>query len=341
MITIKCPHCKKNIHVNSFSQSSCMYCGSIINQERKNDNNHLNMLINKCDKKLVAEEYTDAILLYDEAIDLYPNQSCLYWGRLLAKNFVVDDYALITKGVSLRKDSDYLLALYYANDEEKECINTLYNTSNQISKAIFPILIKNEKKLEHFFIEKQREYENEMNNLKKELKKQVLNLEEAERKMRNSIVDINVIVNSKKYGINEFINKIENMRIDIESKSEVNLEVLKLYKEQSNKYLEACKNEWKFISEINDSTAFKEYENAKNEQKQYEKEINNLLIQLNVLKEITKDFIDTVILIDSVVLNKCRVAKHELQNGSFVKAIECISENEFLEIINCYMHLKS
>ena len=335
MLTVKCDCCGKNIHIGLGYQSSCMYCGSPVNNSVIAENNYYSKLAIKCENKLSNRDFSNAIVDYDEAIYLFPDKSRLYWGRMLAHNLVTDDLSLILNGVSLAEDSDYVLTLHFADDSESDCLHTLAQTRDSIAKDLLVLLNKKEKEaiLATGIEAKQKSLEERINALRDELRDSIQKMDEAEKTVRNAVVDGNVLIKSEKKRINEYVSRIERIINEVKTKAEVSLEEKISYKEESDRLLSACNNEWQTISSNSNGEAFVKYMNAQEERRKRESEIDAIMRQFNQVKDELDHIVQTV----SETKLMYKYAKSHIEEGSFASAKLIIGENNFTSVVQNYL----
>lgn len=335
MLTVKCSHCEKEIHIGFGETSYCMYCGSIVDKTISVEKNYYSELVGKCERKLADSDYSGAIAEYDSVINLYPNKSRLYWGRLLARKSVNDDLSLMIKGVSISEDSDFVLALHFADESEAKCLSFMAKTRESIANALLTLLDKKEKEsiLETGIENQQKAFEVKINALRNDLRNAILKLDEAEKKIRNALVDGNVLIDSEKKRIDEYVSKIERIKNEIQRKSEVTLEEMTSCKEDSSRFLAVCNREWQTINSRNNGDVFVKLKNAQEEQKKSESEINAIFRQISQVKDELEHIVITV----TAIKNKYKLAKSDIANGSFERSRQIIGENNFSNFVQQYL----
>lgn len=335
MLTVKCDRCGKNIHIGFGYQTSCMYCGSPVKNSTIAENNYYSNLVEKCENKLSNRDFFGAIAEFDRIINLYPDKSRLYWGRMLARNSVTDDLSLILKGVSLAEDSDFVLALHFADEAESNCLYAMTKTRESIVNDLLVLLNRKEKEdiLATGVETKQKSLEVRINALRDELRGAILKLDEAEKKIRNALVDGNVLIDSEKKRINEYVSKIEKIKNEIQSKTEVTLEKMTSCKDDSSRFLAVCTKEWQTISAKSNGEAFAKFKNAQEEQKKSESEIYAIMRQIDQVKDELNHIVITV----TTIKNKYKLAKSDIEKGSFARAKQIIGENNFSSLVQSYL----
>ena len=335
MITLKCSNCGKEIHTGFGYQSACLYCSSPVDIKITRDDNYYSSLVEKCESKLSNREFTDAIAEYDRVINLFPNKSRLYWGRLLARKSVTDDLSLILKGVSIADDSDFVLALHFADEIEANCLSSMVKTRNGIANELLLLLNKKEKEdtLVIGIETKQKSLEAKINALRDELRSAIKKLDEAEKKIRNALVDGNVLIESEKKRLNEYVAKIEKIKNEIQSKTEVTLEKMNSCKDDSSRFLAVCNKEWQTISAKSNGDAFVKFKNAQEEQRKCESEVNAIMRQIAQVK----DELDHIVITVTAIKNKYKLAKSDIADGSFARAKQIIGENKFTSLAQNYL----
>ncbi len=335
MLTVKCNHCGKDIHIGFGKVSTCMYCGSNVESPMATEKDYYSELVEKCEGKLANRDYSEAIAEYDRIINLYPNKSRLYWGRLLARKSVIDDISLILKGVSISEDSDFVLALHFADEREANCLSAMVKVRESIASELLMLLNKKEKEdiLATGIENKQKSFEVKINTLRDDLRKAILKLEEVEKNIRNALVDGNVLIDSEKERIDEYVSKIEKIKNEIQPKTEVTLEKMTSCKDDSSRYLAVCTKEWQAINSKSNGDAFSKFKNAQEEQKKAESEINAILRQISQVK----DELDHIVITVTAIKNKYKLAKTDISNGSFARAKQIIGENNFSSLVQQYV----
>lgn len=335
MLTVKCDRCGKEIHMGFGYQTSCMYCGSTVNQTITTENNCYSNLVEKCESKISSCDFSGAITEYDRLINLFPDKSRLYWGRMLARKSVADDLSLILKGVCLAEDSDFVLALHFADEAESSCLSAMTKTRENIVNDLLALLNRKEKEdiLAKGLETKQKSLEVRIHSLRDELRGAILKLDEAEKKIRNALVDGNVLIDSEKKRINEYVSKIEKIKNEIQTKTEVTLEEMTSCKEDSSRFLAVCNKEWQTISARSNCEAFSKFKNAQEEQKKSESEIYAIMRQIDQVKDELNHIVITV----TAIKNKYKLAKSDIENGSFARAKQIIGENNFTSLVQRYL----
>lgn len=335
MLTIKCDRCGKEIHTGFGYQTSCMYCGSPVNKTNTAENNYYSNQAAKCESKLSNRDFSGAIAEYDRVMNLFPDKSRLYWGRMLARNSVTDDFQLILKGVSIAEDSDFVLAQHFADEAESNCLLTMTKTRESIVNDLLVILNRKEKEdiLATGIETKQSSLEVRINALRDELRGAILKLDEAEKKIRNALVDGNVLIDSEKKRINEYVSKIEKIKNEIQSKTEVTLEKMTSCKEDSSRFLAVCNKEWQTINSKSNGEAFARFKNAQGEQKNCESEIYAIMRRIDQVKDELEHIVITV----TAIKNKYKLAKSDIEKGTFARAKQIIGENSFTSLIQRYL----
>lgn len=335
MLTVKCDRCGKEIHIGFGYQTSCMYCDAPVGKIITTEKNYYSDLADKCESKLSSRDFAGAISEYDMVINLFPNKSRLYWGRMLARKSVTDDLSLILKGVALVEDSDFVLALHFADEAESNCLSALAKTRENIVNELLLLLNKKEKEniLETGIETKQKSLEVKINALRDDLRNAILKLDEAEKKIRNALVDGKVLIDSEKMRIDEYVSKIEKINNEIQPKTEVTLEKMALCKEDADRFLAVCNKEWQTISTKSNGEAFAKLNYAKNEQKRIETEINA------IMRRITQviDESEHIVIMVEAIKNKYKLAKSDITNGSFSRAKQIIGEHNFTSLVQHYL----
>ena len=338
MKVIKCKSCGKPIHFGSCFDNACIFCGvTNTTSEDSSSETHISRLSKKGEGHLRNREFTKALSVYDEAVYLYPNVSSLYWGRLLAKHSCSSDIELIQKGIDLRNAPDYRVALHLASEEEAQCYTTIKTIRDSVATELVSELQKLEYKslLATGVIEKQPEYAKRIAELRERLTLQIGKLDENERDIRNTATDCNSLVESEKTRLSQFVLKAERIKTEIASKSEVTKVAFDDYVKSLEQYKTLCQAEADLIKSKSNVPAFSRIKSYQKTQGDLERDINA------TIDEIKRVSSDQSRLLTSItqIKDKHKIARTDLEKGSFIRAIALVGKDSFTRIVTKYIRV--
>ena len=336
MITAKCQSCGKYVHTGLIVGKKCMYCMSEVKQvETSYENSHMNKMLMTAESYLKEKRFTKALAVFDEAICLYPKYSVLYWGRLLAKNSCSSDVELIQKGIVLIDSPDYRVALHLASDKEKECYATINSVRDLIAEEITSKInfLERENLLSTNVIEKQKDYKKRIEELRETLETQISALDENERDIRNATADCNSFVEAEQTRLNQFVARAEKIRNEFASKTEVTTEDMNRYIQEISYYKTLCQTEANLIQSKSNIPSFSVIRDLQKVQKDLERKIDATIEELN---KVTKEQNRLLTFIEQIH-DKHKVARTDVEKGSFIRAISLIGKDVFNHITSKYI----
>lgn len=135
MKIVKCSRCGKTL----IKSNKCYHCGNL----REFDFiRSVNPTGNAADKllrleQLVSEKkYEDALAISFEVIEWLPDESSVYWFRLLARNQCSDASELIAHGFDYINDADIHNAVRYAPANEKQIYSDIQDAVRKLQGAL-------------------------------------------------------------------------------------------------------------------------------------------------------------------------------------------------------------
>lgn len=334
MIT-KCKVCGEMVHTGNNYHESCIYCNSLCQVEFQNSESHVDGLRVKGEMYLKANNYVEALKIFDKAIDIHPNVAELYWGRMLARNLCSNDLQLLRKGVNLYNDPDYVVAVHLAEQDEKEC----YKKIGSIYKSLVTVLndklnqLEIQEKKATNIADKQKQADKKILEFRDCLFKSISKLDAVEKKLRDIAVDCNVVLDSEKTRIGVWVGEVEVARNEVRQKKEVTLEAYNSYQNLIKKHLDLCNNELSLMQNKSNISFMTEYSKLKSEQLQAEQEVNSIIDKINKINDELAGMINSI----SRITKKYDVARNEVSDRDFSKAVSIMGENVFSSILQNYI----
>lgn len=339
MDTIKCKSCGEHIHIGSNFGNLCIFCGSPNESPISVDSleTHIERLSAQGENCLQNKQFSEATLLYDNAIELYPHVSKLYWGRLLSQYSCCNDIELLKKGVNIGNEPDYAVAFHFASEAEQCCYQKIKNVRELISGDMLSLMssLELKEKFDTDIVNKQRASENAISELREQLKEHIAKLDEIERKIRDLAIDSNAMLESEKKHIDNFVAKIEAVKSEVQSKSEVTSEGHSSYVATLSKYQNLCNAELNIILSKTNIPAFAEMKKKRTEQSKVEQEINQTIQQINQVCTNLQNLRASI----SQIQNKYKLARTDMDKGSYSRAVSLISDDVFLTLMQKYVRV--
>lgn len=172
---------------------------------------------------LNRRNFSMAVSSLNKEIISSPKRSALYIGRLLADRGCASIEELIKKGFDPERDSDFILATHFANDEENAFYTQMKQQVNQRMTQLTEALTQAEKKhiLQTGISEQRVSLKNEAERLREKLNQQLRQLSEAERKVADSEAECGVVTDAyKKSSETHFLASVD-LRNEINKKEEI------------------------------------------------------------------------------------------------------------------------
>lgn len=339
MITIKCKSCGEHIHIGSNFGNLCIFCGSPNEVPTSTDSQetHIERLSTQGENYLQNKKFLEATILYDNAIELYPNVSKFYWGRLLSQNSCCNDIELLKKGVNVANEPDYSVAFHFGSETEQRCYQKVKDVRELISGDMVSLMssLELKEKFDTDIVNKQRNSENAMAELREQLKEQIARLDDIERKIIDFAIDSNAMLESEKKHIDYFVAQIEAVKSEVQPKSEVTSEGYDSYMATLKKYKNLCNAEWSIIQSKANIRASAEMKTKQTEQSKIEQEIDHTIQQINQVCASLQNINISV----SQIHNKYKLARTDMDKGSFSRAVSLISDGAFTALMQKYIRL--
>lgn len=339
MNTIKCKSCGEHIHIGSNFGNLCIFCGSAneVPTSADSQGTHIERLSTQGEIYLQNKQFSEATILYDNAIELYPNVSQFYWGRLLSQNSCRNDIELLKKGVSIGNEPDYFVAFHFGTADEQRCYQKVKDVRELISSDMVSLMssLELKEKFDTDIVNKQRNSENAIAELREQLKEQIARLDEIERKIRDLAIDSNAMLESEKKHLDHFVAQIEAVKSEVQSKSEVSSEGYSSYVATLKRYQNLCNAELSIIQSKANIPAFAEMKKARTEQSKVEQEINQTIQKINQVCTNLQNLSTSV----SQIHNKYKLARTDMNKGSYRRAVSLISDGAFSALMQKYIRV--
>lgn len=201
MKIVKCCKCGKKIH----EAPLCLYCGNAndfkdVNEREVTIHDYVIDDYEKMASLLNSNEFEEAEKLGQEIIAWSPSVSNLYWMRLLAKKKCSNDIELVCKGFSPEEDGDYLNAVKYASNSERETYQEVAKIVNKAHDLLLGELESHEtlSKLNTGIVELKRSMETDINNTRTRLFNLWTELEKTEQSLCSLESNIHLLDNEFK-----------------------------------------------------------------------------------------------------------------------------------------------
>lgn len=331
MSIIKCCSCQKVIHIGENFGTSCIFCGAANNYSTNSSlRGKIQEYIRKIKELIKASKFRDAMEVCNDYIEIYPNIAELYWLRLLAHYNCKNDVELIQKGVNIKNDIDFTCCMHFADSLEKECLEQLWTIREAIISDINQALITTERKekIKTGISDIKKNTESELNQLRKDLREQVVELDSAEKELRDAFFDCSVMISSRKQRFNEFLGKAEQSKKQIDSKNEMTESEKATFEIALGKYIAATATEFgELMSE--EDPCFDRYKQAKAKQGRIEKKIQEINTKISHIFDEQNDVINLV----NIISAKYADAKVQMDLGNLSSVATLIGRSTLTDII--------
>ena len=336
--------CSRFIHRYSSDKEKCPFCGiatntnNSINDPFTGSPSFIKGVIAQIDDCINEAKYEEASKLIDEALEWAPGWKIgetpgsgeIYWRKLLADNACKNDTELLRKGKLLQKNTAFVNALEYADDNERPAYMLVKQTEDLTVKLLETALAEKEleekrnTEVEHLLIK----YEKELIAAKQLAQGKITELEEVEKSMLEHVIDCNAI---KK----EYEQKLNNLRINATNIGNPNAyEISQNEKEDWEEKLDAILLESN--TEINNLTKleyanarFIEYSRILEKQRSVASEINVNISGINGIQQKIQELLSRV----ELIANKYAEARTAMHKGSYELAASILSTTRLNEIV--------
>lgn len=328
MMVCKCNSCGNYIHIEKGNEQKCIYCDSPIEIEEMNDDTYVGMRIGECEKELGNLK---ALELYDECIEKFPNVSRLYWGRMLARHSCKIDRQLLSHGINFLKDPDYMLACYFATDEERSCYEKLANCRDWMLSLILSELVLSEKsQIRQTDIEKvQTETASEIEKLRVELEHKMAELDFIEKQIRDLQTDCMVNVISNRGAIDYTVDSIDKYKTQINSQKEIENDEYKRLTVELEKLFYICVSANTDIKNTQYSDNYQLLQQLQQDQVVAQRNVDDVISQIEEVDERMRNIISKVI----VIRDKHRKASDMARSTSFADASSLLGSEKMNVIL--------
>lgn len=335
MGAIKCNACQKAIHIGKNFGTSCIFCGSVNTLPNLNVSEDLQEYLNRITGFIKDGKFGDAIEACNNSIEAFPNISELYWLRMLAHYNCKNDVELIQQGINIKNDPDFTCCVHFADGLEKDCLKELCKVREAIISDINQALATTERKekIATGIRDLKQKAESELAQLRDDLRKQIAELDTAEKEVRDAFFDCSVLISSQKQRFNTFLGKAEQNKKQIDSKREMTENEKVAFEIILDKFIAAATTEFNGLK-AEKEPCFNRYKQAKVKQDKIVNEINKINNQISHIYGEQRDIINAV----SEISRKYADAMAQIDSDSLSSAATLIGRSTLTEIIK--KHIK-
>lgn len=348
MKIVKCS-CSRNIHIFSQEDNAiCIFCNNPIRANDAIDNSYiepflfLNDRLSEIDTLIASENFDDARNLINGVLEIapgmkielpnrgvLPNSGEVHWRKLLAEVGCKNDKELLNKGKSLDQYPAFNNAEKYANDIEKSIYSSIKERKELVSAELIKALDKQE------LNEKQEkrpdisltEFQNELDDLKRCTQNKLLKLEEIEKKIHEQRIDYMTTIGESG---NFFVATLSEIKGVGNKNGDISLEERDHWIEQLDEWLMRISHEANNLEDIKSDNVYAlEYFKLKSQQEKIVSEIKLEISKINDLQSKTSKFLEKI----NPITEDYIKAISDIENGSYIHAINLISQTRFDEIV--------
>lgn len=245
---------------------------------------------------LSQHSFSMAMDFFEKAISREPQRSTSYFGRLLARKRCSSLEELIKVGFDTERETDFILALHFADDQEKHSYSSIKDSLEKRANELIKQLNQKEKQkiIQTGIIDKRKQILESINGLRKELKEQLNLLSDQEKLVADMEAQCLTVINSIKKNSQAHYDNNASIKSEISYKEELTDEEMSYYDVQLETNNDMCRKYSYELEGFNKTELFEQYQAEIKKRNDIKTQVEKVIVRINAAADNQTELLEKI-----------------------------------------------